>query len=217
MEKTRRPHFFCRRRNSFPIRNVKTTPYSPDISLDIVYWARVHAGGGRAAGRNFGGLHTFLSSTLKRLEDRSFFSLWPTDSPCIFRKRRRSLVGRCVCGKSKGVWGEMSRWECFPSFHLLKGQRAVRGFEGRGRREAKYFDSRESDCRTRKENISVLFMNSLAKFRKKGAKIPSTPKFSSMKSLTRKIQKFCSFFAGNDRRWKSSPLLLPRGIHFPSK
>ena len=104
----------------------------PPIFLDIVYWTRVHEGAGRAAGRNFGGLHTFLSSTLKRLQDRSFFSLWPTDSPCIFRKRRRSLVGRCGCGKSKGVWGEMSRWECFPSFHLLKGQRAVRGFEGGG-------------------------------------------------------------------------------------
>ncbi len=142
-----------------------------------------------------------------------FFPFGRPTAHASFAKEEESSRWVWVCGKSKGVWGEIVPLGVFP--FLLKGQRAIRGFEGRGRREVKYFDSRESDCRTRKENISVLFMNSLAKFRKKGAKIPSTPKFSSMKSLTRKIQKFCSFFAGNDRRWKRSLSPSPRDTFPP--
>ncbi len=112
-----------------PLKTSKQHPIPP-IFLDIVYWARVHAVAGREAGRNFGGLHTFLSSTLKRLEDRSFFSFGRPTAHASFAKEEESSRSVCVCGKSKGVWGEMSCWECFPSFHLLKGQCAVGGFEG---------------------------------------------------------------------------------------
>ncbi len=102
----------------------------PPIFLDIVYWARVHAGAGRAAGRNS---EAYILSSPKRLEDRSFFSPLADRQP-MHLSQRRSLVGRCGCvGVIKAkVFGAKcpAGSVSLPPPHLLKGQRGVRGFEG---------------------------------------------------------------------------------------